>query len=400
MSWNRFVKFKELFEVPPIQALRNVPVGLRLSGERHTIVTLANVEHKETIHRALDWLIQQQHDRGYWGEQNETATSLSMVALHSWSQASLPGFSVQESNDCTKAGAEWLKERFRQGWGSFPKIWIRSVALCAVNVCGYWDMDFETEVSKLLSAAKRTEAAITDENAHHYARLLVLLRRLERSGDIDEIAPRFAEYVVSMNNFSAYSAYYLNEILQGCRAADWSQHNCLNRRPEAIVTNLQEYVKGTVVDSWSFVPYCSSLIALGDEESATSKSLLRDSYFKIFREGGRRVDGSFYSDIPKTCWALMALQRLREVHRLTMPLHTFHGILEETESTIVENIHSIRRDAALLIVYVLLSLILLVFWTKLDMIDWVPRNVLAWFLGALSVVILGKLSAVIRRFVA
>jgi hypothetical protein len=83
-----------------------------------------------------------------------------------------------------------------------------------------------------------------------------------------------------------------------------------------------------------------------------------------------------------------------------MPLHTFHGILEETESTIVENIHSIRRDAALLIVYVLLSLILLVFWTKLDMIDWVPRNVLAWFLGALSVVILGKLSAVIRRFVA
>lgn len=371
---------------------------LQKAIERHRIETLANVEHKDIIVSGLKWLINSQNSEGFWGDHNQTGTSLSILVLKLWSQTALPEFSQDDACKCIKLGVKWLQQCFSDTKNTFPKIWMRSLSLSVINNCGYWDSFFDEELKKLIADANQGSISITFENAHHYAKLMILLKNLQKVDELNIIGEKFSEFILTMEKPEIYSEYFLGEILQGYMALE-RRSETLKEKTDEIIKHIELFVKTAIIDSWSFVPYCSSLIALGDQEREGAKSLIANRYFKIFREGGRGEDGSFYYDVHKTCWALLALNRIREVHRISMPLYFFRENFINAERNFQALIEKLRVLIVKLILFMSAYIIIILVWLKIDIVKGFPLNLLAFVLGGISLLVGGKLFYLIRKLV-
>lgn len=360
---------------------------LQTELENYEVVTLANVEHKDTIISGLEWLLQHRNTEGFWGERNLTSTSMAIMVLQSWSNISLADCSTEMINERCRQSVQWIRSCFESGWGQFPRYWIRGISLYAVHKSGLFDEFYEKEARRLFKEASANLSAIDHETAHHYARIIRLLDAIGMHNERDELSTPFSEFVVSIENPAIFSPYFLGEIVMGCRSLGNSQRTSIEERVQKIIRTLESYVGTAKIDSWSFVPYCAALIALGEEEKLATSSLLRDTYFKIFRQGGRRNDGSFYSDVQKTCWALLTLQRVREVHRISLPLYTFRSRFVSHNENIKKSVKAIRFSILLGLGSTSMLLLILIAWIILDLSSPLPSNVIAWIMGALVIAI-------------
>ena len=337
----------------------------------------------------------QQNTTGCWGNENQTFTALALIVLKKWKQIEISSYSRKDIEDKCKLAVMWFKECFRKGWGAYPHIWIRSLALYSVSLWQDFDSDCNEELNKLI---KETTDSISTDNAHHYSRLLILLDSQKLTEHKTLIAPHYFEFILSMTELNYYSQYYLSEIILGYKALNLKTSDECERRINDIIEYLEKSVGKFIVDSWSFVPYCATIIALGQEERENSRIILKDNYFKIFRSGGRRSDGSFYSDIAKTCWALLALNQIREVQRISMPSFVFHKELKNFREQNTKKLKEIRKRIFECLILIPLTVIVLLIWYILDSKSGYPSNLIAWVSVGLLSLLIGRVSILIQHF--
>ena len=363
--------------------------------EKYKITTLTSVEYKEVITKALSWLLNQQNPNGSWGNENQTFTALALIVLKRWEQIEISPYTSLQIKEKCELAVKWFKECFNKGWGTYPQIWIRSLALYSVGLWQNFDDACNNELNRLI---KETTDSLSTDNAHHYSRLLILFNSQNLSDYKNQIAPSYSEFILSMTELNNYSQYYLSEIILGYKALKLKTSEECENRINNIIDYLEKSIEKFIVDSWSFVPYCATIIALGQEEREKSITILKDNYFKIFRSGGQRVDGSFYSDIAKTCWALLALNQIREVHTIRMPSFKFHEQFKKFRKQHVKKQKEIRNKIFESFILFFLIVLVLIVWYILDTKPDSPKNLIAWISAGISMLLLGRISILIKYF--
>jgi hypothetical protein len=369
---------------------------LETNIEKYKITTLASIEHKGIITDALSWLLHQQDAGGYWGNENHTFTALALIVLKRWEQVEINSFTKAQITQKVQTAINWLKTCFTNGWGIYPQIWIRSLALYSIDIWQYFDDDCSEELTKLM---KETTDSISTDNAHHYSRLLILLDSQHLDGYINQINPSYIDFILSMKELNTYSHYFLSEIIIGYKAMRLSNSEECDKKINDIIVYLENSIGKSIIDSWSFVPYCASIIALGQEERETAKEILKDNYFKMFRSGGQRADGSFYSDIAKTCWALLALHQIREVQRISLPSFVFHKEFRIFREAYKENLKIMKYKVFESYILILLIILTLIVWYNLNIKYPNQSNIIAWICIPILTFWLGRIAMIIKKYI-
>lgn len=265
-----------------------------------------NEASEPRVSRAIEWLLANRTDQGWWAYRSPTVTSLACLAIARWR----PG----EAEHLLKESAEWLLGLAEADTLETP--WESAIMLRTLAV-----LDYGTTPEAVSLRGRLLELPIDASWArrpHHAAQIVSALA----------VCRVDAEMVADWSNcVREHVPPDTDPYILGQAVYALAVHTSVSREELAPHTEaLSKFVKESSCTTSSFLQYTSALLALGALEDH-SESVGR-ALDKLFSAGYRR-DGSWYHDPLFSSWALLALSETRSARRVIIELPTFNSAFDQ-----------------------------------------------------------------------
>lgn len=273
------------------------------------------------VSQALDWLVANRADEGYWGYRSTAVTALSAVAIAAWRPS--------EAGEVLAPTAEWLCTQADDGAWETP--WDSAVALVAVYLSGFEGEPAARRASERMLAVDPSED--WRGRVHHAAQVLNAHAVLGASQDRRDSWSDALARLVSIDDGPYVCGQAIHALLVNGR------RNPADFREE--IEMLGSFLDRTPLSTSAFLDHAAALQALAATEEHSD--VVGRTLDKMFAASFRR-DGSWYHEPWYTAWALLALREAEGVRRIIVEAPAFNRTIRQAEEA-VDAIETAEKDA-------------------------------------------------------